>query len=146
MDQTIQTVVKCPKCQTGNWQSSNYCLNCGAILKQSIIDQNVCPFCQAQLTDKSLYCSSCGRRVREKILPASLVFQLGIYLLSFFLPPLGLWPGFKYLKQINSKLRIIGVIAILLTFISIVISVILLFHLMNYVNQQVNSQLQNMTF
>ncbi len=69
--------------------------------------------------------------------------QMFIYLLSFLLPPLGLWPGIKYLKQDSEKSRMIGFIAILLTIISIVITVWLSFGFINVFNQQLSQQLNS---
>lgn len=67
--------------------------------------------------------------------------QIYIYLLSFLLPPLGLWPGIKYLKQRDEKSRMIGFIAIALTIISTIITIWFTFGFINTFNQQLNQQL-----
>lgn len=48
--------------------------------------------------------------------------QIVIYLVSFFLPPFGLGWGFKYLKSNNGKAKKIGMVAILLTIISLTLA------------------------
>lgn len=67
--------------------------------------------------------------------------QIGIYALSFFLPPLGLWPAFKYLRQEDTKAKTIGAIAIILTVISIALSLVIFGEVMKSINQSVSSQL-----
>lgn len=46
-----------------------------------------------------------------------------IYSVSFFLPPFGLGWAFSYLKQENPKARLIGLIAIILTVLSVIITI-----------------------
>ena len=49
--------------------------------------------------------------------------QISIYALSFFLPPLGLIPGIKYLLRKDQKTKTVGIIAIILTIISIMVTI-----------------------
>lgn len=60
----------------------------------------------------------------EKIPVITVWKQIFIYLVSFFLAPLGLGWGFAYIRSKDLKVRIVGLIAITLT----VISVVLLFY------------------
>lgn len=78
---------------------------------------------------------------KDKSLSTTIARQIFIYLLSFLLPPLGLWPGIKYLKQKDEKSRIIGFIAIVLTIISIALTVWFTLGFINVFNQQLNSSL-----
>lgn len=142
-----QPTIKCPKCNTDNPAENNYCSACATLLKPSLVNQNQqCPFCQAFVKPDDYFCPTCSKKLREKPLSSSILKQISIYLISFFLPPLGLWPGFKYLRQNDQKLKAIGGIAILLTLISLVVSALLAVNVINSVNDQVNKQLQNMTF
>lgn len=77
----------------------------------------------------------------DKSLSTTVGKQIFIYLMSALLPPLGLWPGIKYLKQNSEKSRMIGFIAITLTIISTAITVWLTLGFINTFNQQVNSHL-----
>jgi uncharacterized OB-fold protein len=140
-----QGSIKCPKCGKTNNVAGNYCLDCGTLLKPSLVDlSQKCPFCQFQVTEKDSFCPNCGRKIREKALSSTIWKQISIYLLSFLLPPLGLWPGFKYLKQKEQKLKNIGIVAIILTFLSLIIGGIIGIRVANEVNRQVNEQVQNL--
>ncbi len=112
------------------------------------MDDNIvlCPQCQALNPAINLYCSGCGRILREKPLSATLLTQLGLYALSVFLPPLGLWPAFKYLRQDDPKLKRVGMIAVVLTVLSIIASIYFAAAVVNQVNGQVNQQLQDYNF
>jgi ABC-type proline/glycine betaine transport system permease subunit len=65
-----------------------------------------------------------------------------IYLESFFLPPYGILIGIRYLRQKENKSIVVGVVAIILTFLSLVMFVIMTRGLIDTVNTQVNNQLQ----
>jgi len=65
----------------------------------------------------------------------SIIGQVGLYALSIFLPPLGLWPGIKYARKKDPAARKIGWIAIGLTIASTVITLWLTFAFLNvYLN------------
>ncbi len=66
--------------------------------------------------------------------------QLLIYFVSFFLPPLGIWPAIKYLRQSDEKSKKIGLAALFLTIISIVITSWLTISLINSFNKQLSNQ------
>lgn len=137
--------VKCPKCLTDNPSVHNYCLACGSLLKENLVNtENKCPFCQFEVKAQDVFCPHCGKKIRETPLSSSIGKQIMIYLLSFLLPPLGLWPAFKYLRQKDTKLKFIGIIAVALTFVSIIISAVLIVNVMNDINRQVNEQINNL--
>lgn len=103
------------------------------------MEQNLCKYCHFPLEEKFYFCPNCGKKIKEP--PVTLMQQIGVYALSIFLPPLGLWPGVKYLSQKDQKTRIIGIIAIILTIISTVVTAWLFIGFMNEVNIQINKQL-----
>lgn len=105
-----------------------------------------CPKCQTENPIDSNFCLNCGFKLKEPSLSSSLWKQASIYLISFFLPPFGLVPAFKYLRQNDPKLKNIGLIAICLTLLSIFISISLGITLFNELNTEVNKQMQNFTF
>ena len=72
----------------------------------------------------------------------SIVKQLSIYALSIFLPPLGLFPGIKYLSNKNPSAKKIGAIALVLTLISTIVTIWISVGLISSVNSAVNSQMQ----
>lgn len=143
----MEADITCPACQEKNPVANNYCRSCGNLLKTSLVGETqTCPFCKQIVADTDYNCPHCGRKIRAKPLSTTLMHQLGIYLLSVFLPPLGLWPGFKYLRQSDRKHKAIGLAAIGLTIVSILISALYITSVVNQVNQQVNQELQNLTF
>lgn len=102
------------------------------------METKLCQYCHFVLADNFYYCPNCGKKVKDTPLSKTLVTQLGIYALSILLPPLGLWPGIKYLRQKDKKLKIIGLTAILLTIISCIISFYAAWMLGNNLNKQIN--------
>jgi len=100
-----------------------------------------CPSCKQNIALSDYFCPNCGKKLKEKPQSTTILRQIFIYLLSILLPPLGLWPGIKYLKQKDGKSRMIGFIAIVLTIISIVITAWLYLGFMKNLNQQLNQQL-----
>lgn len=82
-----------------------------------------CKFCGFLVSDNFYFCPNCGKKLKEPPLSTSIGKQLGIYALSIFLPPLGLLPGIKYLRQNDNKAKIIGVLAIALTIISTIVTI-----------------------
>lgn len=114
------------------------------------MEQKTCKYCGFAVSDNFYFCPNCGKKLIEPPLSTSIGKQIGIYALSFFLPPLGLVPGFRYLRQKDSKSKIVGLIAILLTLVSIIITIKLALNLVTYplglesVNQM--QQLQNLGY
>lgn len=86
-------------------------------------DTLLCPTCRQTISPEFFFCPYCGGKLRGKPLSTSVFVQVGIYLLSIFLPPLGLWPGVKYVRSGDKKAKTIGMAAIVLTIISTVVLV-----------------------
>ena len=66
--------------------------------------------------------------------------QLSIYLLSLFLPPLGLWPAIKYLRQPDEKAKKVGLAALILTILSVIVTTWLTIGLVNSLNKGISDQ------
>jgi hypothetical protein len=103
------------------------------------MEQTVCPFCHFSLNETFYFCPNCGKQINEP--PITIAKQIGVYLISIFLPPLGLWPGIKYLFSKEQRTKRVGMIAIALTIFSTVITLWLSVALFNNLSQNVNSQL-----
>jgi hypothetical protein len=101
--------------------------------------QQACPFCHFQLLQNYYFCPNCGKKISEP--PITVIKQIGVYLLSIFLPPLGLWPGIRYLFSKDQKTKKVGTIAIILTIASTVITLWLSVAMFNNLTKNVNSQL-----
>ena len=81
----------------------------------------LCSSCRQTVSPEFFFCPYCGKKLKENPLSTSVFVQLGIYLLSVFLPPLGLWPGVKYVRSEDKKAKTIGMTAIVLTIISTIV-------------------------
>lgn len=106
------------------------------------MEHATCPKCQLPILSNFYFCPNCGKSLRPKPLSTSIGKQLGVYLLSLFIPPFGLVPAFKYLLQKETKAKVVGGVAIILTAVSIVITINLTLSLVNQIKSQLNSQLQ----
>ena len=101
----------------------------------------ICPSCHFPLSENFYFCPNCSKKIKEPIAPVTIGRQIGIYLLSLFLPPLGLFPGIKYLLQKEKKRKIIGIAAIALTILSTIITIWITINLTSQVNNTLNTQL-----
>ena len=79
------------------------------------MEPQFCPVCKFGIVEGYVFCPHCGTKLKDVPFTISLEKQIGIYLLSFFLPPLGLFPGIRYLKNPDEKAKHVGLIAIFLT-------------------------------
>jgi hypothetical protein len=95
----------------------------------------VCPACSTSMPSSANFCLNCGRRLRTTVSSTSIPRQIIVYLVSFFLAPLGLWFAWKYLKQENKKSKAIGFVVIALTIVSIAISIWATAGLIGWVSQ-----------
>ncbi len=86
-------------------------------------DQQHCTACNFLLANEYNFCPNCGKKIHEPAQSTSIGRQLVVYLVSIFLPPLGLWPAVKYIRQKDKKAKIVGWVAVLLTVISTVASI-----------------------
>ena len=85
--------------------------------------QTTCLNCNSPILPIYIFCPVCGKKIKNGGSSTGIQKQIGICLVSFFLPPFGLFPAIKYLRQPNSKSKIIGAIALALTAISILITI-----------------------
>ena len=97
-----------------------------------------CPTCKLTIQGAWNFCPNCGQTLREKPLSTSILRQLVIYLISFFLPPFGLGWAFKYLRQKETSAKIIGVISILLTIISVALLIASFKMMADYYSKMLN--------
>lgn len=100
------------------------------------MESKSCSKCKYIISDSFYFCPNCGKKLKEPPVSTTVLRQIYIYSLSILLPPLGLWPAVKYLRQKDKKAKIIGIIAILLTIISTVIT---LFFTINILTTQINT-------
>jgi hypothetical protein len=111
--------------------------------QDSVLPIIKCPTCHIEVRQTDYFCFNCGKNLHPKPLSISPTTQIAYYIGSIILLPMGIIWGFKYLKESNPKAKIVGIICIALTIIVLVIVVNVTVKLINTVNDQVNSQMQN---
>lgn len=102
--------------------------------------KQICPYCQFLLPSFGSFCPNCGKPLNQKSISLSVTRQIMIYLVSFFLPPMGLGWGIKYLRQEDPAVKKVGLAATLLTAISIALTVWLSLSFINSLSQTFQSQ------
>lgn len=78
-----------------------------------------CPSCNHPVLSDFYFCPNCGKQLHAKAIVVSIPKQIGIYLFSFFLAPLGLYFAFKYINQPLKKTKAVGWVIIFVTIFSI---------------------------
>jgi hypothetical protein len=92
-----------------------------------------CPRCRIPVSQNYFFCPNCGKQLKSKPLSIGFGSQIGVYLVSFFLPPFGVLPGIRYLRQSDDKSKMVGLVAIGLSVVSIGLSVyygVLFYHML----------------
>ena len=82
----------------------------------------MCPICATQITPEWFFCPNCGKELREKPFSVSIGKQIGMYLVSFFLAPIGLHWAVRYLRYKDIKAKRLGLFIIVLTGMSVSIT------------------------
>ena len=105
------------------------------------MEQKFCPVCKLPIFDSYIFCPNCGAKIREVVFTISVGKQISVYLISVLLPPLGVWPGIKYLLNPDEKAKKVGLIAIILTVISSIITIWMTISVLNGINKSLGTQL-----
>ncbi len=84
------------------------------------MNEVLCPNCQHQILPEWYFCPNCGKMIKEKAPTITVAKQALIYFVSFFLSPLGLGWGLKYVRFKDTKTKIVGIVSICLTIASLV--------------------------
>ena len=103
------------------------------------MEQIICKYCGQNVFTNYYFCPYCGKKLIEP--PITLVKEISVYLLSVLLPPLGLWPGIRYILQKDQKAKRVGTIAIILTIISTVVTLYFSIIAFNGISKTINAQL-----
>lgn len=85
---------------------------------------NQCPSCHVSTQSEWFFCPSCGKVLQEKPVHITVGKQILIYLVSFFLAPLGLVWGIRYVRNKDRKVKIVGVVCIVLTLVALTITIV----------------------
>lgn len=97
-----------------------------------------CPDCHFKLNGNEYFCPNCGKKLKDKTLSTTLTKQLQVYVLSFFLAPLGFWWTYKYLKQTDKTSKIVGLACFIITTMALVIGYKLIVDSLATITNQIN--------
>ena len=106
---------------------------------QSMRSTLVCPNCGSILAPDDLFCARCGAKIVNQAQSVGLGKQIYIYAVSLFLPPLGLVWTWKYLRSSSSQMKRVGIIAAILTIISIWLTIWATMGFLQGMQSQLNS-------
>ena len=109
------------------------------IFMETQSEEAICPSCKLPVSAVAYFCSNCGRQLRDRPLATTLSKKIIAYSVSLFLPPFGLLYAWKYLKRADYESRKTGIIAAVLTAISILATTWLAGALVDSVNQSLES-------
>lgn len=113
-----------------------------AISFQTASEQTeICKYCKTTISMGVYYCPNCGKKLRDKPPSTGVGAQVGLYLLSILLPPFGIIPAIRYLRQKETKSKVVGMVALILTVFSIVATLYYAIIFVNEYNRILNSQL-----
>lgn len=104
--------------------------------------QTTCTHCQGNISSSDFFCPNCGTKLKEKPPSTSLITQVLIYSLSLFLPPLGIWPAIKYLRRPDQKSKNVGLVALILTIVSTVLTIYLSVVLFDTYTKDLSNQIK----
>jgi predicted nucleic acid-binding Zn ribbon protein len=104
-------------------------------------EEGICPVCHQAVLSDYYFCPNCGHNLKEKPVEITTMIQIGLYALAIFLPPLGLWPGIKYLMKKDPEAKKIGGIVVILTLISTFLTIWWIFKLLGNYLEIINGML-----
>lgn len=102
----------------------------------------VCPFCHVAVRPADYFCSNCGKNLHAVPLGTSVFDQAKLYLGSVFLAPMGIFWGMRYLREKSDSSKIVGVIAMLLSLVTLIVAIQYTVTFVNTINSQIGSQFQ----
>jgi hypothetical protein len=101
-----------------------------------------CPACHITVKNTDYFCFNCGHNLRPVPLSTSIWKQFLLYSGSIILVPFGAIWGWRYLRQQNTKAKIIGIICIVITIVTSVALTIYTINLINKVQDEIHNELQ----
>jgi hypothetical protein len=80
-----------------------------------MIETSLCPKCQHPIDSVDFYCRNCGKNINPVPLSTSASVLIILFIKTILLPPLGLFWGYKYLRQSDSLSKAVGAAIIFIT-------------------------------
>jgi len=109
--------------------------------KRENLEVGSCSVCHREVLAEYYFCPNCGNSLREKPEEITAIKQIGWYAFAIFLPPLGFWPGIKYLTKKDPESKKFGGIIIALTLVSTVFTTWSIFKMIGSYLEMLNSVL-----
>lgn len=98
-----------------------------------------CKYCGALITPGTYYCSNCGKILNDPPFAISTMRIIWLSVISVLLPPFGLIPGVKYMLKNDTKATMVGLLLVILTFLSFAFMIYFSLGLLNNLMNQLNS-------
>jgi hypothetical protein len=110
-------------------------------LKQTLTTPpgNTCRQCQNPITENVYFCPNCGKKIKEPPFKLKWGNVFGILFASILLPPLGIFPGLRYLRYKELSAKILGLSAIILTLLFTFIMFYVFIGFFNNMNKTYNT-------
>ena len=105
----------------------------------------ICPSCKSSVAADAFFCPVCGKQLKDKPPEITLLKQITAYLVSLFLPPLGLWYVWKYYRAGDYASKRIAIICLILTLVSMIFTLWYTVEIVNSINQSIG-QINNLNF
>ncbi len=103
---------------------------------------SLCPGCHVAVRPTDYFCFNCGKNLRAAPPGTTPADQIKLYLGSVFLAPMGIFWGLRYLRVDNGRSKIVGIIAMALSVVTLILVTRYTVNLVNTLNTQVEKQLQ----
>ena len=107
-----------------------------------VVPSTVCPFCHIAVRPADYFCSNCGKNLHPAPLGTGVFDIAKLYLGSVFFTPMGIFWGMRYLREKNNTSIIVGVIAMLLSLVTLIVAIQYTVSFMNTINSQMGKQFQ----
>ncbi len=96
------------------------------------MESNICSFCHEPILPQYYFCPNCGTKVNSAPLSTTIGTQAWVYAFSIILPMILFifvtkWPGVKYFKSSDPKVKLIGQIAWTLLILSTIFTIWLVY-------------------
>lgn len=105
-----------------------------------------CKYCHLPVTLQDFYCPHCGKKLKDKPVSTDLWPLVWLFVLSTLLPPLGIGLTIRYIKSEDQKAKSIGWISLMVTGLALIAAVYASKAILDVINSQVSSQMQNYNF
>lgn len=105
--------------------------------------QEFCPHCKSAIPQGVNFCPNCGHQIREPKLTTGK--KIGLYIFSILVPPFGIIPAIRYLRNSDPSTKKVGTILLVLSILSFAVNLWIGIYFMNTLNATINKQLNGAT-